>query len=113
FLVFGCCAEAEVGRLQKQAFTLACFHPLVCRLECKLHRDRSIGSDLLEDGFSARDQFSWWHDLVDETDTIGFLRADHLPRENELQCAALADQSGHPLRSTATWNQSQFDFGLT
>src|SRR5271155_785722 len=111
--VFRCRAEAEIGSFQQQAFALARLHSLVGGLERKLHRDRRIGGDLFQDRLGSRDELICRNDLVDEPDAVSFLRADHLPRQNELQRAALADQPRQPLRSTAPRDESERDFGLT
>ena len=111
-LVLGRGAEAEVGSLEQQAFALARLHPFVCRLERELDGDRSVGGDLLQDRFGARDQISRRNDLVDEPDAIGLLRADHLAGQDELQGAALADQPRQPLRSAAAGNEPERHFGL-
>src|SRR3954454_10580619 len=104
-LVLGCRAKAEVGSLEEQARALARLQPFVRRLERELDGDRGIGGDLLQDGLGARDQFGGRNDLVDQPDTIGLLRADHLAGEDELERAALADQPRQPLRSAAARNE--------
>src|SRR5258707_103792 len=100
-LVLGRRAEAKVGSLQQQALALARLQPLVRRLKRELDGDGSVRSDLLQDGFGARDQIGGRDDFVDEPDAIGFLRADHLSGEDELQGATLADQPRQPLRGVA------------
>src|SRR6202040_1333600 len=52
------------------------------------------------------------NDFVDEPDAIGLLRVDHLPRQDELQGAALADQPWQPLGSATARNESERDLGL-
>src|SRR6266496_2037724 len=111
-LVLGCGAEAEVRGLEPRAFALARFEPLVRRLERELDGDRSVGGDLLQDCFSARDQFSRRDDFVDESDTIGLLRGDRLSGQDELQRATLADETRQALCSAAARNESERDFGL-
>src|SRR5271167_3847815 len=111
--VFRCRAEAEIGSFQQQAFALARLHSLVRCLERELHRDRSVGGDLFQYCFCSCDEFIYRHDFVDEPDAIGLLRADHLPRQNELQRAALTDQPRESLRSAAPRDESKRDFGLT
>src|SRR4051794_5807087 len=106
-LVLGCGAEAEVGGLEQRAFALARFEPFVRHLECELDGNGSVGGDLLQDCFSARDQFGCRDDLVDESDTIGLLRADRLPGQDDLQRATLAHQTREALRSAAAWNESE------
>src|SRR3954447_25502574 len=92
FLVLGCGAQAEVGGLEQRAFALARLQTLVRHLERELDGNGSVGGDFLQDGFGAPDEISRRNELVDETDTIGLLRCDHLAREDELQSATLADQ---------------------
>src|SRR5437016_1522434 len=111
-LVLGCGAEAEVGGLEQRAFALARFESFVRGLERELDRDGCVRSDLLQDCFGARDQFSRGNDFVDEPDTIGLLRADRLSGQDELQRATLADETREALRSAATRNESERDFGL-
>src|ERR1700674_1331433 len=111
-LVLGCGAEAEVGGLEQRSFALARFEPFVPRLECEPDGNGSVGRDLLQDCFSARNQFGRRDDLVDEPDTIGLLRADRLAGQNELQGATLADETWQALRSAAARNESERDFGL-
>ena len=53
------------------------------------------------------------HDFVNESDAIGFLRADHLSGKNELKRATFPDQPRQTLCSAAARNHSQFHFGLT
>src|SRR5438270_7961696 len=77
-LVLGRCAKAEVGSLQQQALALARIHSFVRCLEREPDGNRSVRSNLLQDGFGARDQISRRNDLVNKPNTIGFLRADHL-----------------------------------
>ena len=104
FLVLGCGAETEIRGLEQQAFALVGLQPLVRRLERELDGDRSVGGDLLQDGLGAGDEISRWNDLVDEPDTIGLLRADHLPGQDELQGATFADQPRQALRSATARN---------
>src|SRR5712691_2464360 len=111
-LVLGGSAKSEVGSLEQQAFVLARLQPLVHRLERELDGDRSIGYDLVQDRFGAGDQIGRRNHFVDEPDTKGLLRADHLPGKNELERAALADQPRQTLRSAAARNESQGDLGL-
>src|SRR5713226_9632100 len=111
-LVLGCRAKAEVGRLEQQALALARLQPLVRRLERELDGDRGIGGDLLQDDLGAGDQIGCRNDLVDQPDTIGLQRADHLSGEDELERATLADQPRQPLRSAASGNKSELDFRL-
>ena len=82
--VFRCRAESEIGGFQQQTFALARLHSLVRRLERELHRDRSVGGDLFQDRFGARDEFSCRNDFVDEPDAEGLLRADHFTGQDEL-----------------------------
>src|SRR5258708_7876189 len=101
FLVFGSCAESEQRSFQRLAFGLARLQSLVHRLERVLHRERSVGENLLQDRFGARDQLGRRNDVVDEADPIGFLRADHLSGEDELQGASFPDQPRPALRAAA------------
>ena len=50
--------------------------------------------------------------LIDQAHAIGLLRRDHLAAQDELQGAALADQTRQALGSAAARNESQGDFGL-
>src|SRR5882757_4285551 len=111
-LVLGCGAQAEIRSLEQQALALARLQALVCGLERELHRDRGVGGDLPQDRLGARNQFGGRHDLVDEPDPIGFLRADHLAGENELQGAALSHQPRQALRAAAARKQTELDFRL-
>src|SRR4051812_1542750 len=111
-LVVGRRAKTEVRGFQQHPFALACLRAFVCRLERELDRDGRVRSDLLQDCLGARDQFSRGNDLVDEPDTIGLLRADRLSGQDELQRATLADETREALRSAATRNESERDFGL-
>src|SRR5271154_5265208 len=104
-LVLGRRAQTEVGSLEQEAFTLACLHALVGRVERELDGHGSVGSDLPQDGLGARDQISRRNDLVDEPDAIGLPRADHLAGKDELERAALADEPRQPLRSAAAWKE--------
>src|SRR4029077_8575822 len=63
--------------------------------------------------FGAPDEISRRNDFIDEADAIGFLRADHLSRQNELEGATFADQPRQALGYAATRNESPRDFGLT
>src|SRR6266567_7825689 len=111
-LVLGGSAEAEIGSFEQQAFALARVQSVVRCLEREFDGDRSVRSDLLQNGLGARDQISRWNDFVDQPDTISFLRADHLSGQNELQGAALADQPRQPLRSAAARNEPERHFWL-
>src|SRR6202030_3069432 len=111
-LVLGGGAEAEVGSFEQQAFALARVHSLVRCLERELDGDRGVRSDFPQNGLGARDQISRRNDFVDQPDAIGFLRADHLSRQNELQGTTLADQPRQSLRSAAARNESERDLGL-
>src|SRR4051794_916496 len=82
-LVLGRGAEAEIGRLEQQPLTLARLQPFVHSRERQLDGDRSVGGDPLQDGLGAPDELGRRHDLVDQPDAIGLLRADHLAGENE------------------------------
>src|SRR6266404_1310933 len=112
FLILGAGAESEERRLQCQTLGLTGVQALVHRLERVRHGDGSVGEDFLQDGFSARDQLLCWYELVDQPDAIGFLGADGLSRENELQGPALADQPRQALGATAAREQPQGDFRL-
>src|SRR5580704_13690346 len=111
--VFGSGAEAEIRRFEQQAFALARLQAFVRCLQGKLDSDRCVRSDLLQDGFGARDQISRRDDFVDEADPIGLLRADHFSGQNELQGAAFADQAWQALRSASARNEPECDFRLT
>src|SRR5882724_13647493 len=89
-LVLGAGAESEERRLQCQTLGLTGVQALVHRLQRVRNGDRSVGEDFLQDGFSARNQLLCWYELVDQPDAIGFLSADGLSRENELQGPALS-----------------------
>src|SRR5258708_6114145 len=106
-LVLGRGAQAEVGSLEDLAFALAGLCPLVRGLERQPDRDRSVGCDRLQDCLRTRDELGRGNDLVDQADAIGLLRADHLAGEDELECAALADQPWETLRSTTARQQAQ------
>src|SRR4029079_10212784 len=86
---------------------------LVGRVECELDGNRGIGSDLSQNGLGARNEVSRSNNLVDEPNAISFLRADHFAGENEMQSAALADQTRQPLRSAAARKEPERDFRLT
>src|SRR3984893_11556055 len=111
-LVLGGGAEAEVGSFEQQAFALARVHSLVRCLERELDGDRSVRSDFPQNGLGARDQIGGRNDFVDQPDAIGFLRADHLCGQNELQSTSLADQPRQSLRSAATRNESERNLRL-
>src|SRR5882724_7187036 len=111
-LILGAGAESEERRLQCQTFGLTGVQALVHRLERVRNGDGSVDEDFLQDGFGARNQLLGWYELVDQPDAIGFLGADGLSRENELQGAALSDQPGQPLGSTTARQQPQGDFRL-
>src|SRR5271169_4744752 len=55
-LVFGRCANAEIGSFQCKAFALAGLQPFVGRLQGELHRDRRVGRDLLQDRLGTGNQ---------------------------------------------------------
>jgi hypothetical protein len=78
FLVLGCRAGAEVGGFEQQALALARIQSFVCRFE----RDRRVRGDPRQYLPGARHQIGRGRDLVDETDAIGFLSADHLAGED-------------------------------
>src|SRR5882762_11796428 len=84
-LVLGRGAEAEVGRLEQQPLALARLQPFVHSFERQLDGDRSVGGDPLQDGLGAPDELGRRHDLVDQPDAKGLLRADHLSGQNQLQ----------------------------
>src|SRR6202171_5274678 len=111
-LVFGGGANAEVGSFQCKAFALAGLHPLVRSFQRKLHSDRRIGHDLLQDRLGAIDQAGRGNDFIDEADAIGFLRGNRLPREDQLQRTALSHQARQTLRSATARQQPQLHFGL-
>src|SRR4029077_2429157 len=90
-LVLGPGAESKERGLQCQPLGLTGVQALVHRLERVCDGNRRVGEDFLQDGFGARNQLLCWYELVDQPDAIGFLGADGLPRENELQGAALSD----------------------
>ena len=73
-LVFRRGAEAEVGSLEQQAFTLAGLHALVGRFEREPDCDGSVGGDSFQDGFCACEEVSRGNDLVDKPDAIGLLQ---------------------------------------
>src|SRR6266481_4426103 len=105
-LVLGCGAESEVGGLEQQAIALARLQPLVDRLERQLDGDGRVGGDLLHDRFGARDKVCCRYHLIDQADAIGVLRGDHLPTQDELQRATLADQTRQTLGPATTRNES-------
>ena len=110
-----CLPSPRTGRRAKPRATslrLARLQSLVHRFERELHRDRSIGKDLIQDRFGARDQVRCRNDFVDQADAIGLLRADHFSGENELQRAAFADQPRQTLRSAAARDDSDLHFRL-
>src|SRR5271168_3107138 len=111
-LVVGCGAEAEVRGFEQQAFALARIHPFVCPLERELDGDRRVGGDLRQDRLGARDQVGRGNDLVDEADTIGLLRADHVPGEDQLQRPSLTDEPRQTLRPAAAGNEPKRNFWL-
>src|SRR5882672_3848137 len=111
-LVLGCGAEPEVRGLEQQAIALVRLQALVNRLQRQLDGDRRVGGDLVHDRFGARDEIGCRHHLIDQAHAIGVLRRDHLSTQDELQGAALADQTRQALRSAAARNESQGDLGL-
>src|ERR1700733_14561959 len=108
-LVVGRGAEAEVRGFEQQAFALAGIHPFVRRLERELDGDRRVGGDLRQNRLGARDQVGGGNDLVDEADAIGLLSADHVPGEDQLQRASLADEPRQTLRPAAAGNEPKRD----
>src|SRR5271163_3797942 len=110
-LVVRCGAEAEVRGFEQQAFGLARIDPFVCRLECELDGDRRVEGDLRQDRLGACDQVGRGNDLVDEADAIGLLCADHVPGEDQVQRASLADEPRKTLRPAAAGNEAERDFG--
>src|SRR5271170_7108164 len=52
-LVLGRRAQTEVGSLEQEAYTLACLHAHVGRVERELDGHGSVGSDLPQDGLGA------------------------------------------------------------
>src|SRR6266436_6111860 len=111
-LILGAGAESEERRLQCQTPGLTGVQALVHRRERIRNGDRSVGEDFLQDGLGARNQLLCWYELVDQPDAIGFLSADGLSRQNELQGPALSHQAGQPLGTTTAGEQPQGDFRL-
>src|SRR5204862_8253165 len=50
---------------------------------------------------------------VDETDALRFAGGYRRPGQDHLQGAALADETGQPLRPRIAGNEAEIDFGLT
>ena len=86
--------------------------PLFAASSANLTAIGAFEAIFLQNGLGARDQIGGRNDLVDQPDAIGFLRADHLSGQNELQGATLADQPRQSLRATAARDKSERDLGL-
>src|SRR6516225_10639958 len=91
--VFGRRADTEIGSLEYKSLGLTGVHALVGSFQRELYGDRRVSGDLLQDRLGAGDQVSRRDDLVDEANAIGFLGGDRLAGEDELQRAALSDQT--------------------
>src|SRR6267142_1708609 len=111
-LVFRPRAEAEVRGLQREAFSLAPFEPLVHGLERERDGQRRVREDLVQHLLRARGQLRGGNDFVDEADAVGLRGGDGFPGEDELQGPALADQAWEPLRPAAAGEDPELHFRL-
>src|SRR5258705_2321928 len=112
-LVVGRGAQRKKRAFHDQAFGLARLQPSVDRLDGEFHRQRGVPEDLPEDLLGARDERAGGHDLVDQPDAVGLLRADHPARENELERPSPPDQPRQALRAAVAGDDAQLDFRLT
>src|SRR5580704_13513053 len=83
-LVFGPYADPTSRRLDQQALRHACIPPFVHIIDRELHAERSIGIDLIQDGFRSRDQVGARHYLIHQAGSICLLSANDFARENQL-----------------------------
>ena len=65
-----------------------------------------------EDGFGAWNELLRGHNLVDKTNALGFLSADHFSGKDELQGQAFSNQPRQPLGPPEARDNSQFHFRL-
>ena len=72
-----------------KTFRNAPVQPFIHRIDRELHAERSIGIDLVENGFGSRDQIGERNNLIDQAGAIGLLSVDDFAGENELQRPAL------------------------
>src|SRR5271165_4130372 len=112
-LVFCCGAETEERGLERQTFGLSRFQSLVHRLKRVFDGDGSVGKNLFQDRFGARDQIGGGDNLVDQAYAMSFGCVDYPRGKNELKGPSLPDQSGQALRTASARKEAQFHFRLT
>src|SRR5438132_1860046 len=100
FPVLGSETLGEERRLDVQPFGEAFVETPVRGFDRQFDRRRGICIDLVQDGFRPRKEVVLGNDFVDQAYPVGLLCVDHVGAENQLQRAALADQSGQALCPT-------------
>src|SRR6266542_3085896 len=111
-LVLGRSANGKQRSFEAQAFFKARLRPFVYSLDGKLHAQRTVGVDLVQDGFGSLDKIGARNDFIHKADAIGFLCVDRVSRKNDLQRPALAHQARKPLRAAIARHNSQLHFRL-
>src|SRR6185295_11216794 len=86
--------------------------PLVHRLQGEAHRERAHGEDTPQRLLRRGEEVPRRDDLVHQADAIGFLRVDHVSREDQAQRVTLADQPRQSLRAAVTGGDAELDLRL-
>src|SRR5215472_10387819 len=112
FLVFGGAADTEQRGFQEQSLRQRHVHALVHCFHAVLDRQRRHADDFLRDFLGPRHQPVCRHNFIHQPHAMGFLRGNHLARQQDLHRQTSADQARQALRAAIAGNDAQFNLRL-